>query len=72
MLTVQGPADAENLNNLSTAIAELEFVLDVSIVDKTGVVTVCIVPGATYDILRLQKASLAVGYRVLKAGEITW
>ena len=72
MLTVQGSSGASDLNNLAIALTRLDFVVDVSIVNKTGVVTVCIVPGMTHDISKLQKTSLDAGYRILKAGEITW
>ena len=72
ILTVQGPSDVTNLNNLAAAFTKLNFVHDVSIVSGEGVVTICLVPGMTYDIVQLQRTSLDNGYRVLKAGEITW
>ena len=72
MLTVQGPANADSLNVLKSKLEALPYILDVSITSDTGVITACLVPGLTYDIVQLQAVAKDSGYTILKAGKIVW
>lgn len=72
MLTIQGPANADSLDVLKGKLEALPYILDVSITDNTGVITACLVPGLTYDIVQLQAAAKDAGYVILKAGKIVW
>jgi len=72
MLTVQGPANADSLSALKSKLETLPYILDVSITSTTGVITACLVPGLTYDIVQLQAIAKDSGYVILKAGKIVW